>query len=51
MCIRDSFQPAPPARIAAVRDSYHLPPRFLIHLSTIEPRKNLMRLLLSLIHI
>ena len=39
------FQPAPLARIAAVRDSYHLPPRFLIHLSTIEPRKNLMRLL------
>ncbi|MBK7217515.1 MAG: glycosyltransferase family 4 protein [Candidatus Promineofilum sp.] len=39
------FQPAPPARIAAVRDSYHLPPRFLIHLSTIEPRKNLLRLL------
>ena len=24
------FQPAPPARIAAVRDSYRLPPRFLI---------------------
>ena len=39
------FQPAPPARIAAVRDSYRLPARFLIHLSTIEPRKNLLRLL------
>ena len=39
------FQPASPARIAAVRDSYHLPSRFLIHLSTIEPRKNLLRLL------
>ena len=39
------FQPAPPARIAAVRDTYHLPTRFLIHLSTIEPRKNLLRLL------
>ncbi len=39
------FQPPTPARIAAVRDSYHLPQRFLIHLSTIEPRKNLLRLL------
>ena len=39
------FQPPTPARIAAVRDSYRLPQRFLIHLSTIEPRKNLLRLL------
>jgi len=39
------FQPAPPARIARVRQSYRLPERFLIHLSTIEPRKNLLRLL------
>jgi len=39
------FQPPSPARIAAVRDSYRLPQRFLIHLSTIEPRKNLLRLL------
>jgi glycosyltransferase involved in cell wall biosynthesis len=39
------FQPPPPARIAAVRRYYRLPERFLIHLSTIEPRKNLSRLL------
>lgn len=39
------FQPPPPARIARVRQSYRLPERFLIHLSTIEPRKNLLRLL------
>jgi glycosyltransferase involved in cell wall biosynthesis len=39
------FQPPPPARIAQVRQTYQLPDRFLIHLSTIEPRKNLSRLL------
>jgi len=39
------FQPPTPARIADVRTRYHLPERFLIHLSTIEPRKNLLRLL------
>lgn len=39
------FQPPPPARIDYVRQTYHLPTRFLLHLSTIEPRKNLSRLL------
>ena len=39
------FQPPPPARIARVRETYRLPEQFLIHLSTIEPRKNLLRLL------
>ncbi len=39
------FQPPPPARIAHVRQTYDLPEQFLIHLSTIEPRKNLSRLL------
>ncbi|MCP4427919.1 MAG: glycosyltransferase family 4 protein, partial [Chloroflexi bacterium] len=39
------FQPSPPARIAHVRQTYDLPEQFLIHLSTIEPRKNLSRLL------
>jgi glycosyltransferase involved in cell wall biosynthesis len=39
------FQPPPPARIAFIRQKYRLPERFLIHLSTIEPRKNLSRLL------
>lgn len=42
------FQPAPPARIAQIRQTYDLPERFLIHLSTIEPRKNLSRVLDSL---
>jgi glycosyltransferase involved in cell wall biosynthesis len=39
------FQPPPPARIAKVQQTYQLPERFLLHLSTIEPRKNLSRLL------
>jgi len=42
------FQPPPPARIAHARQAYDLPERFLIHLSTIEPRKNLGRLLEAL---
>ncbi|HRQ14619.1 MAG TPA: glycosyltransferase family 1 protein, partial [Promineifilum sp.] len=39
------FRPPTPARIDYVRQTYALPERFLLHLSTIEPRKNLMRLL------
>ena len=39
------FKPPTPARIDHVRQAYALPERFLLHLSTIEPRKNLMRLL------
>ena len=39
------FAPAPPAQIAQVRARYHLPERYLLHVGTIEPRKNLNRLL------
>lgn len=39
------FTPPTPAGIDHVRRQYRLPPRFLLHLGTIEPRKNLMRLL------
>ncbi len=39
------FQPASPTRIAHVRQTYKLPERYLVHLGTIEPRKNLSRLL------
>ncbi len=39
------FQPPAPARIDTVRRTYDLPERYLIHVGTIEPRKNLMRLL------
>jgi glycosyltransferase involved in cell wall biosynthesis len=39
------FQPPSPARIDYVKQTYRLPKRFLLHLGTIEPRKNLNRLL------
>lgn len=39
------FRPPEPAQIEAVRQAYHLPEQYLVHLSTIEPRKNLNTLL------
>ena len=42
------YQPATPAdrsRHATVRQKYNLPERYILHVSTIEPRKNLGRLL------
>ena len=40
----EHFRPSSAEQIAAVRQRYQLPDRFLLHLSTIEPRKNLDRL-------
>jgi glycosyltransferase involved in cell wall biosynthesis len=34
-----------PAELARVRAAYNLPERYILHVSTIEPRKNLIRLL------
>ena len=34
-----------PANLERVRQSYHLPPKFMLYVGTIEPRKNLSRLL------
>ena len=39
------FKPPTPEIIGAVRRKLNLPTRYLVHLSTIEPRKNLDRLL------
>jgi len=39
------FRPASAARVAQVRARYGLPDRYLLHVGTIEPRKNLNRLL------
>ena len=39
-----NFQPPTQAQIDTVRQKYNLPDEFLLHLSTIEPRKNLSRL-------
>jgi glycosyltransferase involved in cell wall biosynthesis len=35
------FKPSPPERVEHVRNTYHLPERFVLCLGTIEPRKNL----------
>lgn len=40
-----SFTPQPPVRLEAVRAHYHLPDAYLLFVGTIEPRKNLTRLL------
>ncbi len=40
-----SFAPQSPDAVAAARARYHLPERFFLHIGTIEPRKNLTRLL------
>ena len=39
------FRPASPEQVAAVRRKYGLPPRYVLTVGTIEPRKNLKRLL------
>jgi glycosyltransferase involved in cell wall biosynthesis len=39
------FAPASPDHIARVRSRYQLPDPYLLHVGTIEPRKNLVRLL------
>jgi len=39
------FRPQTPDRVAAVRREYRLPERYLLFVGTIEPRKNLTRLL------
>jgi len=39
--VHPRFQPANPADILALRQSHGLPDKFLLHLGTIEPRKNL----------
>jgi glycosyltransferase involved in cell wall biosynthesis len=42
------FAPAPPAAMDDVRRRYGLPEEYLIHVGTIEPRKNLTRLVEAL---
>jgi len=41
------FRPQPPEVIAAVRSRYGLPERYLLFVGTIEPRKNLGRILVA----
>jgi glycosyltransferase involved in cell wall biosynthesis len=39
------FQPQPPERVARVRADHRLPEAYVLYVGTIEPRKNLIRLL------
>ena len=41
----DNFRPRSPEEVASVSDRYCLPDRYLLFVGTIEPRKNLTRLL------
>jgi glycosyltransferase involved in cell wall biosynthesis len=43
------FMPAAPQQVAAVRARYALPDRYILRVGTIEPRKNLERLLEALV--
>lgn len=46
--VSPAFQPASPAAVSRVRQVYDLPDQFLLCVGTIEPRKNLKRLLEAL---
>jgi glycosyltransferase involved in cell wall biosynthesis len=48
LAAEDRFRPTDPDRVAEVRDRFGLPPRFLLYVGTIEPRKNLGVLLAAL---
>jgi glycosyltransferase involved in cell wall biosynthesis len=43
--VADHFSPLPAEDVAAFRQQEHLPDRFLLYVGTLEPRKNLVRLL------
>jgi alpha-1,3-rhamnosyl/mannosyltransferase len=47
MGVRHGFAPLPAAEVAARVSALGLPPRYLLHVGTIEPRKNLLTLLRS----
>ena len=51
LAAEDRFRPADPDRVAGVRLRFGLPPRFLLYVGTIEPRKNLGVLLGALVRL
>lgn len=42
------YRPLPPAEVAAFRAAEELPERFLLHVGTLQPRKNIPRLIAAL---
>ncbi|NJL05170.1 MAG: glycosyltransferase family 4 protein [Chloroflexaceae bacterium] len=46
--VSPAFRPLPAAALAAVRERLHLPAHFLLFVGTLEPRKNIPRLLEAL---
>lgn len=42
--VEPRFRPLPPDQVAAFRDQHSLPERFVLFVGTLEPRKNLVRL-------
>lgn len=46
--VSSAFRPLPAAALAAVRERLHLPAQFLLFVGTLEPRKNIPRLLEAL---
>jgi glycosyltransferase involved in cell wall biosynthesis len=51
LAAEDRFRPADPDQVAEVRSRFGLPPRFLLYVGTIEPRKNLGVLLGALVRL
>lgn len=43
-----SYRPRPPAEVAAFRQQHNLPDRFILHVGTLQPRKNIPTLIAAL---
>lgn len=43
--VDERYRPAPPEAVVSVRTKYALPKRFFLYLGTLEPRKNLVRVI------